>query len=113
MGARIETQHRIADLAELNDFDRVVVAAGRGSAALLGGKKRCRCRPWGGQALRVHCPAVKLKPVVRLDGDINVVPLADGEFWVGATVEFPPAVLPRPEKRGRFVGGSPAGLPSF
>lgn len=46
-----------------------------------------------GQALRIHLdlPLGKadFQPVVN-GHDIHLVPLGDGDYWVGATVEFPP-----------------------
>ncbi|MGQ9864946.1 MAG: NAD(P)/FAD-dependent oxidoreductase [Pseudanabaenaceae cyanobacterium] len=109
LGARLEIHRPVAHLAELADFERVVVAAGLGSTALLG----LPLQAVGGQALRVHCPDVNLASVVRLDGDINVVPLPNGEFWVGATVEFPPAVLPRPENVTHLLDMLVAVCPAF
>ncbi len=109
LGVHIQTQHRVADLAELDGFERVVVAAGLGSAALLG----LPLQAVGGQALRVFCPDVRLDAVVRLAGDLNVVPLPNGEFWVGATVEFPPAVLPRSENVTRLQEALVRVCPAF
>ncbi|HAN45211.1 MAG TPA: FAD-dependent oxidoreductase [Cyanobacteria bacterium UBA8156] len=109
LGARIEIHRPVANLTELENFERVVVAAGLGSAALLG----VPLQAVGGQALRVHCPDASLASVVRLDEDINVVPLPDREFWVGATVEFPPVVLPRPENVTHLLETLVQACPAF
>jgi len=73
--------------------DAVVIAAGLGSTELTQTAKRpIEIRPVLGQALRVHLPFVlgnsTFQPVITGE-DIHIVPLGNGEYWVGATVEFP------------------------
>lgn len=70
-----------------------VVAAGLGSARFsdqLG--LDIKVAPVKGQAIRIR-PASPLPygPPIT-DGEINIVPLADGTYWVGATVEFQPTI---------------------
>lgn len=69
--------------------DWVVVAAGLGAAGLT---QAIDLRPVLGQALRVRLPLSLGKPEfqpVITGEDIHLVPLAGGDYWVGATVELP------------------------
>lgn len=75
--------------------DAVVIAAGLGSTSLTQSAQRpIDIRPVLGQALRVHLEAPlgnsAFQPVITGE-DIHIVPLGQGEYWVGATVEFPVA----------------------
>lgn len=75
----------VPDLAEV-DAAAVVVAAGCGTAALTG----VPIRPVKGQILRLRTPRPALRHVLRgyADGrQVYLVPRADGEVVVGATVE--------------------------
>lgn len=70
-----------------------VVAAGLGSAGFsdqLG--LDIQVTPVKGQAMRIRpsSPLPYGPPIT--DGDINIVPLADGTYWIGATVEFQPNI---------------------
>jgi glycine oxidase len=81
------------------EVDWVVVAAGLGSTELSARWATARSalvavdiRPVLGQAVRLSLP----KPLGRADyqpvitgHDIHIVPLGGGDYWVGATVEFP------------------------
>jgi glycine/D-amino acid oxidase-like deaminating enzyme len=74
--------------------DWVVIAAGLGSADLTQmAQHSINIRPVLGQALRVRSPSPlghpEFQPVITGD-DIHLVPLANQEYWIGATVEFPP-----------------------
>jgi glycine/D-amino acid oxidase-like deaminating enzyme len=73
--------------------DRVVLAAGLGSDTLSQQSTQpLQLQPVLGQALRLRLaedmgfPA--FQPVITGD-DIHIVPLGQGEYWIGATVEFP------------------------
>ncbi|MEB3340504.1 FAD-dependent oxidoreductase [Okeania sp.] len=93
----------------LPDVDWLVVAAGLGSLSCLqginGGKLRSlelkrksnlenkfTIVPVLGQALHLQVPALlgnpDFQPVITGD-DVHIVPVAENEYWVGATVEFP------------------------
>ena len=70
-----------------------VVAAGLGSARFgeqLG--LEMKVVPVKGQAMRIRpmSPLPYGPPIT--DGSINIVPLADGTYWIGATVEFEPTI---------------------
>jgi glycine oxidase len=78
---------------EAIETDWVVVAAGLGSlplTAFLG--RSLPVRPVLGQALHLKLDEFlgerTFQPVITGD-DVHIVPLAKGEYWVGATVEFP------------------------
>jgi glycine oxidase len=73
--------------------DWVVIAAGLGSTALTQiSPQPLDVRPVLGQALRIRLDQPlgdrAFQPVITGE-DIHIVPLGDGEYWVGATVEFP------------------------
>ncbi|WP_071590757.1 FAD-binding oxidoreductase [Synechococcus sp. PCC 7336] len=66
-----------------------IVAAGLGSSQFnqqLG--LDLPIAPVKGQALRIRPAAPLLYGPPITDGDVNIVPLADGTYWIGATVEF-------------------------
>mgnify|MGYP000025760144 FL=1 len=74
------------------ELDWVIIAAGLGSSALTASLNQLiDIRPVLGQALRFRLqnPLVNsdFTPVITCD-DVHIVPLGDGEYWVGATVEF-------------------------
>ena len=74
------------------NFDWVIIAAGLGSSALTASLNQLiDIRPVLGQALhfRLQNPLENydFTPVITCD-DVHIVPLGDGEYWVGATVEF-------------------------
>jgi len=100
----------------IQDVDWLVMAAGLGSSPSLKGIKvdgegisanSLPCpsiRPVLGQALQLRLahPLGRLdfQPVITGD-DVHVVPLGGGDYWVGATVEFPNSgdhVVAAPEK---------------
>ncbi|OCQ89480.1 hypothetical protein AMR42_00370 [Limnothrix sp. PR1529] len=81
--------------------DRLVVAAGLGSAALARAiapeaAKPLKLQPVLGQAQRLRLPRpLSDRPEPVLTGnDIHIVPLGGGDYWVGATVEFPAGAEP-------------------
>ncbi len=73
-------------------YDQLVLSAGLGSMALVKDYEPLHLRPVLGQALRVKLPNglgnSQFQPVLT-GNDIHIVPLGAGEYWVGATVEFP------------------------
>jgi len=85
---------RVHTTAQTVVADAVVVSAGLGSAAL---SQALNCPlalgPVLGQGLKLHCDRPlghpDFQPVINGD-DIHLVPLGQGDYWLGATVEFPP-----------------------
>ncbi|MEG4989010.1 FAD-dependent oxidoreductase [Microcoleus sp. BR0-C5] len=74
------------------NFDRLIVCAGLGSAAVTASLNQLvDIRPVLGQALHLLTPNPvgnpDFSPVITCD-DVHIVPLGNQEFWVGATVEF-------------------------
>jgi glycine oxidase len=71
--------------------DWVVVAAGLGSTVLTqAAAQPIEVRPVLGQALRLKISPsdAPFQPAVN-GNDTHIVPLGNGEYWIGATVEFP------------------------
>ncbi|MBE9197813.1 MULTISPECIES: FAD-dependent oxidoreductase [unclassified Nodularia (in: cyanobacteria)] len=73
--------------------DWIVVAAGLGSTPLTAQlNQMLDIRPVLGQALHIHLDQPlgnsDFQPVIT-GNDVHVVPLGGGDYWVGATVEFP------------------------
>jgi glycine/D-amino acid oxidase-like deaminating enzyme len=76
--------------------DWVIISAGLGSTTLTTAVNQpVKLQPVLGQALRVKLEndVQQLEPVIMGD-DIHVVPLGQGEYWIGATVEFPVGTEP-------------------
>jgi glycine/D-amino acid oxidase-like deaminating enzyme len=78
---------------EALDVDWLVVAAGLGSTPLTTQlAKSIDVRPVLGQALQLKLANPlghrEFQPVITGD-DVHIVPIGDGEYWIGATVEFP------------------------
>ncbi|MGA7937395.1 MAG: FAD-dependent oxidoreductase [Kovacikia sp.] len=76
-------------------LDWLVIAAGLGSTPLTTHLQYpVDIRPVLGQAvhlkLQTSLGKPDLQPVIS-GNDVHIVPLANKEYWVGATVEFPPA----------------------
>lgn len=79
-------------LPVIENFDRLIVAAGLGSAAVTASLNQLvDIRPVLGQALHLRSAHAlgnpDFMPVITCD-DVHIVPLENQEFWVGATVEF-------------------------
>lgn len=73
--------------------DWLIIAAGLGSTPLTASlQPSVDIRPVLGQALKLKLDRPlgeeNFQPVITGD-DIHLVPLGDGEYWLGATVEFP------------------------
>lgn len=86
---RLQTSH-----GEL-ELDWLVIAAGLGSLPLTAKlRKLLSLRPVLGQALHLRLPQplgdLNFQPVITGE-DVHLVPLGGGDYWVGATVEFPDA----------------------
>jgi len=84
---------QIQTTAESLECDWLVIAAGLGSTAVTASLKQpIDIRPVLGQALHLRLENTlshpHFQPVVTCD-DVHIVPLGNGEYWVGATVEFP------------------------
>jgi glycine/D-amino acid oxidase-like deaminating enzyme len=73
--------------------DRVILAAGLGSTPLTAALHQpTLLGPVLGQGLRLHLPKPlehSEVPLVINGNDIHLVPLGGGDYWIGATVEFP------------------------
>lgn len=87
----------------LQNVDWLVVAAGLGSS-LINSLPCPLIRPVLGQALHLRLGSLlghrDFQPVITGD-DVHIVPLGGGDYWVGATVEFPTTgdgVVAAPEK---------------
>ena len=75
------------------EVDWVILTAGLGSAALTQfANEPLALMPVLGQAAEVQLPEplglLDFQPVINGD-DIQFVPLGEGRYWIGATVEFP------------------------
>ena len=73
--------------------DWIVLSAGLGSTPLTAQlKQMLDIRPVLGQALHIHLDQPlgnsDFQPVIT-GNDVHIVPLGGGDYWVGATVEFP------------------------
>jgi glycine oxidase len=80
---------------DLSKSDWIVVTAGLGANALLAPmlqKSEELLEPIGGQAIAVHAPDLNLQTVIHAEAsagiDINIVPLENDRYWIGATLEF-------------------------
>lgn len=89
-------QHCVGVQTPRGEFeaDWVVLTAGLGSAALSQVvDEPLALMPVLGQAMEIELPHVlghaEFQPVINGD-DIQCVPLGEGRYWLGATVEFPP-----------------------
>jgi glycine oxidase len=84
----IEGNRVYTDRGELS-ADRIVVAAGLGSVE-FGGGIGLQLAPVLGQAIHYRLAGMENgdRPVITRE-DLHLVPLGDGDYWVGATVEFP------------------------
>lgn len=82
--------------------DWVVLCAGLGSAAIAhtvstpSESQPLELMPVLGQAMEIQLPTVlgdsAFQPVIN-GNDIHLVPLQEGRYWLGATVEFPTAAM--------------------
>jgi glycine/D-amino acid oxidase-like deaminating enzyme len=89
----LQTCQQIQTTAGNFSADWVVIAAGLGSTLLTqAGIQPVDIRPVLGQALQLQLENPlgdrTFQPVITGD-DIHIVPLSNGQYWIGATVEFP------------------------
>ena len=101
----VNVQINQANLKREIDADWVILSAGLGSAQLTQTVSQpLELMPVLGQAMEIQMPEVlgdrTFQPVINGD-DIQFVPLGDGRYWLGATVEFPTGNIPlRAEAKG-------------
>ncbi len=108
---------RLATTAGEIFCEAAIVTAGLGSVTLTAADPSFELQPVLGQARRVRLPGdlhPDFAPVVSAD-DVHLVPLGEGEYWMGATVEFGdraamPAAVPAELERvwAAAVGFCPA-----
>jgi len=102
------------------ESDWLILAAGLGSTPLTASlASSIDIRPVLGQALRLKCDRTlgnaDFQPVITFD-DIHLVPLENQEYWLGATVEFPPEtgdIIPRSELKAEMLEIAIANCPSL
>ncbi|NJL43017.1 MAG: FAD-binding oxidoreductase [Pseudanabaena sp. SU_2_4] len=101
-GADFAFDRPVERLADLPKADWTVITAGLGSNPLLDFGDRGDAPlliPVGGQAIEVYLPGLDVAHVIHAVGadgsDINIVPLGQDRYWIGATVEFDLTELPR------------------
>ena len=105
--------------------DAIVISAGLGTLPLTQTLYQpVVVGPVLGQALRLHLDTPlgqpDFQPVVN-GSDIHLVPLGEGDYWVGATVEFPPetsldealAMQPEAERLEAVLAGAVAYCPAI
>jgi glycine/D-amino acid oxidase-like deaminating enzyme len=88
------TCRQIQTVTAVIPVDWVVLSAGLGTSLLSqASPEPISLMPVLGQAMAVQLPKVLGDPAFQpsiTGGDIHLVPLGAGRYWVGATVEFPP-----------------------
>lgn len=98
--AELQVCQEIQTATDRLSVDWVVIAAGLGSTPLTAELHQAiAIRPVLGQALHLRldqplAPSDR-QPVIT-GNDVHIVPLQHGEYWVGATVEFPVNGEPSP-----------------
>lgn len=100
LGSQPQTCQQLATSAGTLPTGWVVIAAGLGSTPLTQtAPQPVTLQPVLGQAIQVRCPALSQSPFqpVITGHDIHLVPIGNDEYWVGATVEFPPAPPQTPQ----------------
>ncbi|XTZ10695.1 MAG: NAD(P)/FAD-dependent oxidoreductase [cyanobacterium endosymbiont of Rhopalodia yunnanensis] len=85
--------HQIQTTEGNLEIDKLVIAAGLGSTPLtLTSSQPLDIRPVLGQALQIKLDKPlgnkEFQPVIT-GNDVHIIPLGNGEYWIGATVEFP------------------------
>ncbi|BAY24810.1 FAD dependent oxidoreductase [Calothrix sp. NIES-2100] len=85
--------HQLETTAGQIAADWFVVAAGLGSTPLTTQlHQKVDIRPVLGQALQLHLEHPLGNPDFQpaiTGNDVHIVPVGDGDYWIGATVEFP------------------------
>ncbi|WP_346292115.1 FAD-dependent oxidoreductase [Sphaerothrix gracilis] len=99
--------------------DWVIVSAGLGSEALV--DRAVSLIPVLGQAVRLQLETplgnADFQPVIN-GNDIHLVPLGQNQYWIGATVEFPPetpleTLEPQTERLEAVIQGAIAYCPAL
>jgi glycine/D-amino acid oxidase-like deaminating enzyme len=115
------TVNKLEDISS----DRLIVTSGLGSNALLAPLLKNHpkysgqdlMQPVGGQALLLDIPNLNLKNVVHVENedgsDLNIVPLGGDRYWLGATLEFEPNILPREANVSLLLEQAIAWCPTF
>ena len=112
--------HNLEDLTS----DRIVITSGMGTNSLIApilkkSKNRDRdlLQPIGGQALLLRIPNLNLENVIHIENedgsDLNIVPLGNDRYWLGATIEFDDCELPRQENVSLLLEQAIAWCPTF
>ncbi len=109
----------VCNLTELEKLapDWVILTAGLGSSPLIQQVIKSKSKPEvlfpvGGQAIEVYLPEVDLKTIVHSE-DLNIVPLGEDRYSIGATVEFDYEVLPRAENINLLLERASKFCPAF
>jgi glycine oxidase len=72
--------------------DWVIVTAGLGASQLVAPLAPIEINPVLGQAIQLRLPQplgrLEFQPVLNYE-DVQIVPIGQNEYWIGATVEFP------------------------
>ncbi|MBD2114025.1 MULTISPECIES: NAD(P)/FAD-dependent oxidoreductase [Cyanophyceae] len=126
--ASVQEDHRCTAVHTPNQSfatDAIVLAAGLGTLPLTQTlHQSTSIGPVLGQALRLHLDEplgnLDFQPVVN-GNDIHLVPLSNGDCWVGATVEFPPdtgldealAIKPEAERLDEVLASAVAYCPAL
>jgi glycine/D-amino acid oxidase-like deaminating enzyme len=113
--------NNLEDVQDDLKCDRIVITSGLGSNALLAPILKNRTQnllqPVGGQALLVKVPHLDLKTIINAENedqsDINIVPLGNDKYWLGATIEFEPNELPREANVSLLLKQAIAWCPTF
>jgi glycine oxidase len=104
-GVEFQWNTPVKCLADIKS-DRIVVTSGLGSNVLLAqilkncsqAREQDLLLPVGGQALLLQVPGLNLQTIINAENedhsDINIVPLGNDQYWLGATLEFEPVELP-------------------
>ena len=119
-GVKFHWNYPVKNLGDL-DSDRIVVTAGMGSNALLAPMLKSRdhdlLQPIGGQALLLKIPNLNLQNVVHVENedasDMNIVPIGNDQYWVGATIKFDHQELPNEANVSLLLAQAIAWCPHF
>jgi glycine/D-amino acid oxidase-like deaminating enzyme len=110
----------VANLTDITS-DRIVITSGIGTNALIAPMLKNRDRdllqPIGGQALLLRIPNLNLENVIHIENedgsDLNIVPLGNDQYWLGATIEFENRELPRQANVSLLLEQAIAWCPTF
>jgi glycine oxidase len=119
-GVEFRWNTSVKNLADLIT-DRIVITSGMGSnsliAPMLKNRDRDLLQPIGGQALLLSVPNLDLENVVHIENedgsDLNIVPLGNDRYWLGATIEFENRELPREANVSLLLEQAIAWCPTF